>query len=267
MSQAERGGTPLSHRQKLLGEVADSLRSKPGLWLVRNVRNRKRRQLPTHNTQNRKVDDEMDHDISKNKSQMKYSGKLMRHWYWCIFLTLMLLVLTAVVLYINTLAGVIVGGFTVMVYLTILGLDVYYRPKVLAELLDFSRKYSEIERDMLKEFVVPYSLVQADGKILRMNDAMCQLTGKSDSYHGNISAVFSQLNSAHFPLDSEEREVEIEHAGRRYRVCMKRIPFEELIDDSAVVERISGSCFAVALCLFDITELSEYKKETYEQNR
>ena len=71
----------------------------------------------------------MDHDISKNKSQMKYSGKLMRHWYWCIFLTLMLLVLTAVVLYINTLAGVIVGGFTVMVYLTILGLDVYYRPK------------------------------------------------------------------------------------------------------------------------------------------
>ena len=48
-----------------------------------------------------------------------------------------------------------------MVYLTILGLDVYYRPKVLAELLDFSRKYSEIERDMLKEFVVPYSLVQA----------------------------------------------------------------------------------------------------------
>ena len=56
---------------------------------------------------------------------MKYSGKLMRHWYWCIFLTLMLLVLTAVVLYINTLAGVIVGGFTVMVYLTILGLDVY----------------------------------------------------------------------------------------------------------------------------------------------
>ena len=37
VSQAERGGTPLSHRQK----------------------------LPTHNTQNRKVDDEMDHDISK----------------------------------------------------------------------------------------------------------------------------------------------------------------------------------------------------------
>ena len=63
--------------------------------------------------------------------------------------------------------------------------------KVLAELLDFSRKYSEIERDMLKEFVVPYSLVQADGKILRMNDAMCQLTGNSDSYHGNILPFFA----------------------------------------------------------------------------
>ena len=71
----------------------------------------------------------MDHDISKNKSQMKYSGKLMRHWYWCIFLTLMLLVLTAVVLYINTLAGVIVGGFTLMVNLSNHALVVYYLPK------------------------------------------------------------------------------------------------------------------------------------------
>ena len=101
----------------------------------------------------------------------------------------MLLVLTAVVLYINTLAGVIVGAYGD-------GIPDHPWPgcilpaKVLAELLDFSRKYSEIERDMLKEFVVPYSLVQADGKILRMNDAMCQLTGKSDSYHGNISTVF-----------------------------------------------------------------------------
>lgn len=51
---------------------------------------------------------------------------------------------------------------------------------------------------MLKEFVVPYSLVQADGKILRMNDAMCQLTGKSDSYHGNISAVFSAAELSTF---------------------------------------------------------------------
>lgn len=118
----------------------------------------------------------------KNKMQLKYSGKLMRHWYWSILLMMLLLILTAVVLYINTLAGVIVGGFTVVLYVTVLGMDLYYRPRVLTELMDFSRKYGAIEQDILKEISFPFCLVQPDGKILRMNDQMAALTGKQEDY-------------------------------------------------------------------------------------
>ena len=59
----------------------------------------------------------MENDKIKNKMQLKYSGKLMRHWYWCVVVVLLLLVLTAVVLYVNTLAGVIFGGFTILLFL------------------------------------------------------------------------------------------------------------------------------------------------------
>ena len=98
----------------------------------------------------------------ENKAQMKYSGKLMRHWYWCVMLTLLLLVLSAVILYVDTLAGCIVGGFTVAVYFTVFALDMYYRPRVLQELLDFAHKYGGLEKDMLREFAIPYGLVQAE---------------------------------------------------------------------------------------------------------
>ena len=88
----------------------------------------------------------------KEKLQMKYSGHVMRHWYWCVVMTLLLCVLTGMVLYVNTLAGCLVAGFTVVFYLAMIGLELYYRPKVLQELLDFTGRYRQIEREMLESF-------------------------------------------------------------------------------------------------------------------
>lgn len=207
----------------------------------------------------------MNKNKPKNKVQIKYSGRLMRHWYWCITLTLFLLLLTAVILYIDTLAGLIVGSFTLLLYATIFVLDLYFRPRVLSELLDFSRKYSGIERDVLKEFVLPYGIVESDGRVLRMNDRLRQMTGKSENYHKSITTLFPQLTSSLFPLGSEERETEIDHEGRRYRVSMKQVPMKEIVDGSDTVERISEDCYVIALCFFDITDLSAYQQQAYEE--
>lgn len=200
-----------------------------------------------------------------NKAQIKYSGKLLRHWYWCVLMTLFLLILTAVVLYIDTLAGCIVGGFTVVLFLSVLLLELYYRPRVLIELMDFSHKFSGVEKEMLKEFVIPYALAQPDGKILWMNDMMQQISGKGENYHKNISSIFPQMNSAHFPLGSEERSLEIDHEDRKYRVDMKKIALEEMLEDLDGAEKLTDECYVVALHFFDVTELSFYKIENYEQ--
>ena len=207
----------------------------------------------------------MDKDRTDNKAQMKYSGKLMRHWYWCVLLTLFLLILTAVVLYVDTFAGCIVGGFTLVLFLSVMFLDLHYRSKVLIELMDFAHKFSGVEKEMLKEMAIPYAMAQPDGKLLWMNDMMAGLTGKNEDYHKNISTVFPQINSAHFPLGSEERSLEIEHDERKYRVNMKKISLDEMISDLDGVEQISKECYVIALHFFDITELSAIKKENYEQ--
>ncbi|MDY3250697.1 MAG: DHH family phosphoesterase [Candidatus Choladocola sp.] len=200
-----------------------------------------------------------------NKAQIKYSGKLMRHWYWCGVLTLFLLALTAVILYIDTLAGCIVGGFTVVIYLTVLGLDMYYKPRVLLELMDFAQRFSGIEKEMLKEFVIPYGLAQPDGKMIWMNDMMMSITGKSEEYHKNISTLFPELSSSNFPVGAEERTVEIEHEEKKYRVSMKKIVLEDILDDADSVEKVTGECYVIGIHFFDITELTAFKKENYDQ--
>lgn len=207
----------------------------------------------------------MDKNRMDNKAQLRYSGKVMRHWYWCVLVVLLQLVLTAAVLYVNTLAGCIVGGFTVVLILSLVLLDVHYRSRVLIELMDFAHKFSGIEKEMLKNFLVPYAIVQPDGKLVWMNDMMAELTGKDADYHKNISTLFPAMNAAHFPLDEEARSLEIEYNERRYRVDMKRVSLGSMLEDLEGVEQTGGESCIVALYFFDITELLAFKQENYEQ--
>lgn len=200
-----------------------------------------------------------------SKAQIRYSGKVMRHQYWCGVLTLLLLIMTAIVLYLDTSAGCVVGAFTVVVYLTFLGLEHYYRPKVLQELLDFVNKYNSVEREMLREFAIPYGIAQPDGRMLWMNDMMADLVKKNADYHKGIHSVFPQITAAHFPKDVEDRSVEIDVEDRKYRVILRRILLDDLMEDLEGVEKITDESYVIGIHMFDITELCQLKVENYEQ--
>lgn len=204
-------------------------------------------------------------DRLNNKVHLKYSGKLMRHWYWCVLLPLLLLGLTAVVLYVDTLAGCIVGGFTAVVLLTVLLLDLYYRPRVLKELVEFAVEYGGVEKELLKELVIPHGIVQQDGRVLWMNDRMQELMGKHGDCRKNISALFPQISAADFPLSDEESSAEIDYRDKRYLVRMKRVALDGIVDSLSGVESGAGDCCLIAMYFFDVTELETLKKENLDQ--
>ena len=209
----------------------------------------------------------MKKDKTENKAQVKYSGAVLRHWYWCVLMTLFLLALTAVVLYLDTLAGIVVGAFSLFLYLIIFLLELYYRPRVLQELTDFAHRFSGVEKEMLKEFSIPYGLVQPDGRVLWMNDSMSSLCGKGENYHKNIATLFSQIQASEFPLDESEavKSIEMEYEERKYRVDMRRITLNEMMEDYSGAEQTEEECCVIGLHFFDVTELSAYKQENYEQ--
>lgn len=213
------------------------------------------------------MEQEMKMDKSDNKSQLKYSGKVMRHWYWSVLMTLFLIVLTAAVLYVDTLAGCMVGGFSVILYLTLALMRLYYRPKVLQELVDFAYSYGGVEQQMMRELAIPFGIAQTDGKVLWMNDRLQELTGKSENYHKNITSIFPQLDVTKYP-DVLERTEEIEFADKKFSVNLRRISLDDLVESHSGIESMyegEGGCEVVALHFFDITELTRFQKENYEQ--
>lgn len=203
----------------------------------------------------------------RNKQQVKYSGSIMRHWYWCVVMLIFLLGLTAVIFYIDTLAGCVVAGFSAVLYLILLGLDFYFRPRVLQELIEFANHYAGLQKDMLQEFDIPYGLTEPDGKMLWMNDRLMELTEKRENCHKNISTLIPGLEISAFPEDQQEYMTEVEYKDRTFRVTMRRLMLDELLDASEVTDRILEHSYIVALNFQDITELSHLQKENHEQKQ
>ncbi|MCD8021618.1 MAG: DHH family phosphoesterase [Lachnospiraceae bacterium] len=207
----------------------------------------------------------MKDDKADKKIQLRYSGKLLRHWYWCVLLCLFLLILTAAVLYLDTTAGCVVGVFSVVLYASILILDAFYKPKVLLELIDFSQRFGTVERDLLDDMMIPYGFVLPDGRIAWMNERLCELTKRDKDCHKNISSVFPELTASHFPGEGEEIEEEIDYGERKYRVVMKRVQLREVLEGMDIAELEEEQCSIIGLHFLDITELSFLQKENYEQ--
>ncbi|MCD7745104.1 MAG: DHH family phosphoesterase [Lachnospiraceae bacterium] len=207
----------------------------------------------------------MKDDKNGNKAQLRYSGRILRHWYWCVLLCLLFLFLTAGTLYVDTLAGCITGVFSLGLYVTIFALDRYYRPKVLLELIDFSQRFGGVEKEILDGMMIPYGFVLPDGRIAWMNAQLCEMTKRASDCHKNISTVFPQLTAAAFPGEEEEAVEEIHYGDQTFRVVMKRIHLQEILQDMDVAEMEGEGCSVIGLHFFDITEISSLRKENFEQ--
>ncbi len=199
--------------------------------------------------------------------QAKYSGMLMRHWYWSCLVLLLLAGLTAVSFFIDTLAGCTAAGFSIIMYLLLLGLYFYYKPRVLRELVDFASHYDNVQMEILQEFLIPCGLMEPDGKVLWMNDRLMELTGKGRHYHKNIELLFPGLDVSFFPQDMEETFVELEYMNRMYRINMHRILVNSLLDGAGAVERLVEESYMIALSFVDITELDHFRRENFDQRQ
>ena len=199
--------------------------------------------------------------------QAKYSGMLMRHWYWSCLVLLLLAGLTAVSFFIDTFAGCAAAGFSIIIYLLLLGLYFYYRPRVLRELVDFASHYDNVQMEILQEFLIPCGLMEPDGKVLWMNNRLMELTGKGRHYHKNIELLFPGLDVSFFPQDMEETFVELEYMNRMYRINMHRILMNALLDGAGAVERLVEESYVIALSFIDITELDHFRRENFDQRQ
>ena len=124
------------------------------------------------------------------KKNVKLNGQLRMYVRWPLYLTLLLIGMNVWIYFISRDAGAVMAVF-VLVYAAAAGiLYVSNQPVLYTELVSFATHYGQIQKNLLKELVLPYALLTEEGRIIWMNRQFMEITGKGPEYSRSISTIF-----------------------------------------------------------------------------
>lgn len=200
------------------------------------------------------------------KKNVKIRGQLNLYVKWPLYLTVLLLVMNAGIYLVSRTAGMLAAVF-VLIYVIIAGaLYAYNRPIIDMELVTFATRYGQIQKNLLKELSLPYALLDKEGKIIWMNRAFMDVTGKSAKYNRSIGTIFPELNKGLLPnQEKQEVSMELAYGEQDFRVKLKLITMDDAERTASLPEEDSFTGSLTAIYLFDITEINKYIRENQEQ--
>lgn len=182
---------------------------------------------------------------------------------WPLIMTILLLAMNIWMYMTDQKAGLTMTVF-VIIYVVIVGLLYFYnRSLILADLIQFSTQYKEIQNTLLKELTVPYAIILEDGHILWKNDRFSEIVDGREKF---IQKVIPELNKGIFPKDDETRsELEITYKERDYQVELRRISLEGFSESERMLQIPKEKEYFIALYMRDVTELNSYIRENEDQ--
>lgn len=155
----------------------------------------------------------------------------------------------------------------VVAIVIVIELVVYFVMKagIVPSLFRFAQEQGQIQKELLKDLLVPYALLDTDGKILWGNNEFVNQIGQGSKkrIRKNISTFFPEIGSEILASD-EQVSMDLEFNEVQYNALIKKITFDEVFTDEDDIVEPKGESL-IAVYLFDVTELKRYKKENEEQ--
>lgn len=203
-------------------------------------------------------------NISKNA---KFTGKLKIYMQWPLWMTILLVLGCVAMFTISLKAGLFMVILTVFYALVAWMLCAGSQKDILGELVTFATHYGQIQKKLLKNFHIPYALMDENGRLIWMNEAFMEVTGKPKDFHKSITSIFPQITKESFSDEDEDTilEYQVHLEESTYRAQVQQISFRNL-EKGKELEGIEDYIqHLLAIYLFDETELNRYIKENKEQ--
>ena len=141
------------------------------------------------------------------KSGIKLKGRLKRYVQTSLYLGFLLIVVNLLVYLLSVPAGLVVTGFAVLYFGVVLALQFYSKPVIINELVSFATQYGQIQRVLLREFMIPYAILDDEGYIIWTNRAFEKAVHKEKGYRKSITSLFPSITREKLPGESEFAEV------------------------------------------------------------
>lgn len=199
------------------------------------------------------------------KTNIKLKGKLRRYLNWPLYLTIVLILMDIAMYAQDIQMGAEFSGFIVLYVIIVLISNRRSRPLLINELVNFATQYGTVQKQLLNDFEIPYALLDYNSRFLWMNEKFTEITGKDKNYHKSVTTVFPSLTKDILQKSEAVESINVMLDDRNYRISMKRIYFDSVTKDSAIVAINDTDEYLTAIYLFDETELNRYIRENEEQ--
>ena len=198
------------------------------------------------------------------KKNVKLNGQLRLYVRWPLYLTVLLIGMNIWIFLISAQAGMVMAAFVAVYAVVAAVLYVSNKPMLYTELVSFATHYGQIQKNLLKELILPYALLTEEGKIIWMNRQFMEITGKGPEYSRSITTIFPELVKDVLPGEPET-SVEFHYGTYDFRADMKRISMDEDMRGTHLVSTVEFEGSLIAIYLFDVTEINYYIRENQEQ--
>ena len=134
----------------------------------------------------------------------------------------------------------------------------YLRPRIMSGIVEFAMNYSQIQKQLLYNLSVPYSLLDNNGNVLWTNKSMQECLGVRKDFRKNINTILPEVTSNIFP-DNETgyKEIRLSYQERDYKAEIRSIDADSLADGVDIIEH-SRNSLMYAMYLFDETDINTY---------
>lgn len=200
-------------------------------------------------------------------NKLRLKGYLHNYLVGPLLLTILLVLLNVPMYVLNANAGFLMSS-GLLLYICIAA-SYYYTKKnaVLNELVTFAAQYGQVQKQLIMNLELPYAVLDEAGNFMWFNKGFADIINKeSRRYHKSITTVFPDLLPDRFPKENKEEDFYFHYNERDFRVHMKSISIDSMLDNSNILERIDDApVFMYAVYLFEETELNYFIRKSEEE--
>lgn len=192
-------------------------------------------------------------------SKLRMNGTLRRYLMWPVFLTGFWVCVNLGIYVINKEAGIILSTCVLAYFLATMSLYFFRRHRITSELVQYAMDYGQIQKRLLKEMVVPYGILDIEGRLQWGNNEFLDIINEKKAARRSIANVFPEITIDSLPKSEEDEVLRLVYEERNYKVILRKIiapSFDEDMNWSISESENSWDTrnALIAMYLFDETE-------------
>ena len=199
-------------------------------------------------------------------TKFKFKGKIITHLLFPILIGVAMMISGISFYFTDATYGIII--ITASVVLIALCLVMYFvnKPLVMRDLVSFAMDYAQIQKELLHDLALPYGLCDPEGAILWSNKELKNIVGEDIIKSKKISDIFKEVTRDIVAMKDENlKVVTIKHNGKTYEMECRKIDVQNAFSTTKVIDIDKKEEYLIVFYLFDITDVTELKKQNEEQ--